>query len=134
MKTSLEMSKLKPKLGRCTGRKIDPVAIDSAAESRLLLGIANWLALRLSGREALWRPEPTDLADNVRLMLRAYRGYFAATTPRLRVAGMVMDARSRAPQRPQQGRDPGRPRDRLRSPEVGSSDRGRILCRDLPVQ
>jgi hypothetical protein len=71
---------------------VAPVPLDSRAESRLLLGLANWLATRLGGHEALWKQEQPDLADDVRLVLRAYRGYLEATAPRLRSSGTIMDA------------------------------------------
>ncbi|MDO8349128.1 MAG: hypothetical protein Q7T30_02750 [Planctomycetota bacterium] len=69
-----------------------PVPISSRAESRMLLGLANWLAMRLGGPDALWQPEPPDLAEDVRLVLRAWRGYHEATSPRMRSAGTIMDA------------------------------------------
>jgi hypothetical protein len=70
---------------------VEPVPITSRAESRLLLGLANWLTARLGSPEALFAPEPKDLAEDVRLVLRAWRGYLEATSPRLRSSGMVMD-------------------------------------------
>lgn len=73
------------------GTEVEPVAIDGPVESRLLLGMQNWLAKQLGSCESLWQAEPPELAEDVRLVLRAYRGYLTATSPRLRTAGVVMD-------------------------------------------
>lgn len=75
--------------------EVEPVPIESATERHLLLGIANWLTARLGSREAVWQPEPRDLPSDVQLVLRAYRGYLEATSPRLRSAGTIMDAGNR---------------------------------------
>lgn len=71
---------------------IEPVRIASATEQRLLLGIENWLAARIGKRAALWQAEPPDLAEDVRLVLHAYRGYREATSPRIVGGGTIMDA------------------------------------------
>lgn len=69
----------------------EPIAFDSPAESRILVALGNWLAARLGDRDAVWTASLEDVDDGVRLVLRAYRGYFAATAPRLRSSGVVMD-------------------------------------------
>jgi hypothetical protein len=77
----------------------EPVAIDTRAEGRLLVGLANWLARRLGGHENLWQAPGEDAGDEVRLVLYAWRGYLEATSPRLRSAGTIMDAGTRGSRR-----------------------------------
>lgn len=71
---------------------LEPVPLDSGTERRLLLGLAHWLADRLGGVERLFAGAPEHLDRDVQLVLGAFRGYLAATSPRLRSAGTVMDA------------------------------------------
>lgn len=74
------------------GTEIEPVAIGSGTEGRLLLGLAHWLAARVGGAERLWQGQPAELDEDARLVLEAFRGYLAATSPRLRSVGTIMDA------------------------------------------
>lgn len=71
---------------------VEPIPMESRDERKLLLAMANWLRERVGGEDRLHEGEATDLPADVQLVLRAYRGYLAATSPRLRTVGVVMDA------------------------------------------
>lgn len=72
--------------------EVEPIPMESRDERKLLLAMANWLRERVGGEDRLHEGEATDLPADVQLVLRAYRGYLAATSPRLCSAGVVMDA------------------------------------------
>lgn len=70
---------------------VEPIPMESRDERKLLLAMANWLRERVGGEARLHEGEAADLPADVQLVLRAYRGYLAATSPRLRTAGVIMD-------------------------------------------
>jgi len=75
----------------------ESIAVDSRAETRLLLGIRFWLAARLGSEERVWSvsaAEANELTGGVGQVLAAYRGYLEATSPRIRDAGTFMDRAS----------------------------------------
>lgn len=72
------------------GTDEEPVALDSRDEAHTLLAIRYWLAARL-GKDDVWEVDAAKSADDVRIVLTAFRGYLKATSPRLRSAGIVMD-------------------------------------------
>lgn len=72
--------------------KVEPIPMESRDERKLLLAMANWLRERVGGEDRLHEGEVGDLPTDVQIVLRAYRGYLAATSPRLRTVGVVMDA------------------------------------------
>ncbi len=71
---------------------VEPIPMQTRDERKLLLAMANWLRERVGGEDRLHEGEAADLPADVQLVLRAYRGYLAATSPRLRTVGVVMDA------------------------------------------
>lgn len=71
---------------------VEAIPMESRDERKLLLAMANWLRERVGGEARLHEGEAADLPADVQLVLRAYRGYLAATSPRLRTVGVVMDA------------------------------------------
>jgi hypothetical protein len=71
---------------------VEAIPMESRDERKLLLAMANWLRERVGGEARLHEGEAADLPADVQLVLRAYRGYLAATSPRLRTVAVVMDA------------------------------------------
>jgi hypothetical protein len=68
-----------------------PVALDSQQEREILLALRYWLIERLGDAALVDAGELATGSEPERLVHAARRGYLAATSPRLRSTGTVMD-------------------------------------------